>query len=329
MLTFASNGWGLFMQITNQTTAKTLLARRFIRSPFSLIADFSENRYWAYILMLPSLFLVAAVIVYPVIAGIAISFQRAQLNRPDRTGFIGLKNYIDLFQDSVFLQSLGNTALWVTAGVLMQFALGLLMALCLNTTLRGMKIARVLLLLPWILPTVVAGNMWALMLDSRLGVINDVLVKMGLMTSYKAWFADPRSAFPMVLVVALWQGFPFFTLLLLAGLQGIPDDLYEAAAVDGANRWNSFANITLPMLRPVIVAVIVLRTIGLVNSPDLIVILTTGGPGHATEILSSYAFLTAYAQLNFGYAGAISVIMLLLLMIFTAIYVRISGVARD
>jgi multiple sugar transport system permease protein len=317
------------MQIANQNAAETLPTSRLVRSPFSRLANFSESRYWAYILMLPSLLLVAAVIVYPVLSGIALSFQRAQLNRPDRTGFIGLKHYIDLFQDSVFLQALGNTATWVTAGVVIQFALGLLLALCLNTNLRGMKIARVLLLLPWILPTVVAGNMWALMLDSRLGVINDVLVKMGLMTSYKAWFADPKSAFLMVLVVALWQGFPFFTLLLLAGLQGIPDDLYEAAAVDGANRWSRFAYITLPMLRPVIVAVVVLRTIGLVNSPDLIVILTTGGPGHATEILSSYAFLTAYAQLDFGYAGAISVVMLLVLMFFTVIYVRVSGVTRD
>jgi multiple sugar transport system permease protein len=127
----------------------------------------------------------------------------------------------------------------------------------------------------------------------------------------------------------LWQGFPFFTLVLLAGLQSIPEDLYEAAAVDGASRWQRFRHITLPLLKPVIVAVTVLRTIGLVNSPDLIVILTTGGPGHATEVLSSYAFLTAYGTFDFGYAGAISVIMLVLLMVFTVIYVRVSGVTRD
>ncbi|MBX3085143.1 MAG: sugar ABC transporter permease [Anaerolineae bacterium] len=310
-------------------TAKQPLLRRSLLNPFQLLSTLSEGRFWAYILVLPSLLLVMAVIIYPVLSGILISFQRYQLNRPDRTGFIGLQHYAELLQDPVFIQTLWNTLIWVTAGVLLQFALGLAMALCLNTRLRGMTIARVLILIPWILPTVVAGNIWALMLDSRLGVINDILVKMGLLTNYRAWFAEPSTAFPTVIMIGLWQGFPFFTLLLLAGLHGIADDLYEAAAVDGANRWERFWFITLPMLRPVIVAVTVLRTIGLVNSPDLIVILTSGGPGHGTEVLSSYGFLTAYAQFDFGYAGAISVVMLILLMIFTAVYVRVSGVAQD
>src|SRR5437868_11775073 len=124
------------------------------------------------------------------------------------------------------------------------------------------------------------------------------------------------------MVVALWQGFPFFALLLLAGLQGIPDDLYEAAAVDGANRVRQFWYITLPLLRPVTVAAVILRVIGLVNSPDLILILTEGGPGNSTQVLSSYAFKVAYKSFDFGYAGALSVIMLLLLMVFTVVYVR-------
>jgi multiple sugar transport system permease protein len=303
--------------------------RRVTLNPFQLLSRLSEGRFWAYILVMPSLLLVFVVIIYPVLSGILISFQRYQLNRPDRTGFIGLQHYVNLFQDTVFLQTLTNTVIWVTSGVILQFLLGLAMALCLNTKLRGMTIARVLMLVPWILPTVVAGNIWALMLDSRLGVINDILVKFGLMTNYRAWFADPQTAFPAVVIIALWQGFPFFTLLLLAGLHGISDDLYEAAAVDGANRWERFWYITLPMLRPVIVAVIVLRTIGLVNSPDLIVILTSGGPGHSTEVLSSYGFQTAYGEFDFGYAGAISVIMLIILLIFTAIYVRVSGVAEE
>ncbi len=317
------------MQVSDRAVPEQAVVRRSTLNPFALLSNLSEGRYWAYILILPSLLLVMAVILYPVASGIALSLQRVQLNRPDRTGFIGLKHYADLLEDDVFIQALANTAVWVTSGVILQFGLGLLMALCLNARLRGMRVARVLMLLPWILPTVVAGNMWALMLDSRLGVINDLLVKFGLMTSYRAWFAEPQTAFPMVILVALWQGFPFFTLLLLAGIQGISEDLYEAAAVDGANRWQRFLHITLPLLRPVIVAVVVLRTIGLVNSPDLIVILTGGGPGHGTEILSSYGFLTAYAQYDFGYAGAISVVMLLLLMVATALYVRVSGVARD
>jgi multiple sugar transport system permease protein len=298
-------------------------------NPLRLLGQLSEGRYWTLLLIAPSLILILAVILYPVGSGIAISFQKLQLNRPDRTGFIGFGNYLALFKDPIFIQSLGNTLTWVVNGIASQFALGLITALALNRSLRGMQIARVLVVVPWILPTVVAGNMWALMLDSRLGVINDLLVKFGVLTQYKAWFADPNTAFPVVQLVAMWQGFPFFTLLLLAGLQAIPDDLYEAAAVDGANLWYQFIHITLPLLRPIIVAVVVLRVIGLVNSPDLLLILTKGGPGHATEILSSYAFQTAYAQFDYGYAATISVIMLVLLMVFTIVYVRVSSEARS
>jgi multiple sugar transport system permease protein len=298
-------------------------------NPLRLLGQLSEGRYWTLILIAPSLILILAMILYPVGSGIAMSFQKLQLNRPDRTGFIGLANYLALLKDPIFLQALGNTLVWVVNGIGSQFALGLITALALNRTLRGMKIARVLVVVPWILPTVVAGNMWALMLDSRLGVINDLLVKVGILSQYKAWFADPNTAFPVVQLVAMWQGFPFFTLLLLAGLQAIPDDLYEAAAVDGANLWHQFIHITLPLLRPIIVAVVVLRVIGLVNSPDLLLILTKGGPGHATEILSSYAFQTAYAQFDYGYASTISVIMLALLMVFTIVYVRVSSDIRS
>lgn len=314
-------------QIRPQITPRS--QRQISFNPLRLLGQLSEGRYWTLILIAPSLILILAMILYPVGSGIAISFQRLQLNRPDRTGFIGLGNYLALFKDPIFLQSLGNTLAWVVNGIGSQFALGMITALALNRPLRGMRIARVLVVVPWILPTVVAGNMWALMLDSRLGVINDILVKVGVLNQYKAWFADPNTAFPVVQFVAMWQGFPFFTLLLLAGLQAIPDDLYEAAAVDGANRWHQFIHITLPLLRTIIVAVVVLRVIGLVNSPDLLLILTKGGPGHATEILSSYAFQTAYAQFDYGYAATISVVMLALLMVFTVVYVRVSSEIRS
>jgi multiple sugar transport system permease protein len=299
-------------------------------NPFALPGLLSERRHWAYILIAPSLILVLIIVIYPVVSGVFLSFREMRLNRPNLgTGFVGFRHYIELLSDTVFLQALMNTVIWVVAGALTQFALGLVAALALHRPIRGMRIARVLILLPWLLPTVVAGNMWALMLDSRLGVINDILLKLGLITSYKAWFASPETALPMALVVALWQGFPFFTLLLLAGLDGIPDDLYEAASVDGANRWQQFWHITLPMLRPIIVAVVVLRVIGLVNSPDLVLILTGGGPGNSTQLLSLYAFKTAYNKFDFGYAGALSVVMLLLLLVFTIIYVRVSGVTKE
>lgn len=273
--------------------------------------------------------LVFVIIIYPIANGMGLSLQEVRLNRPDKTGFVGLKHYINLINDPVFRKALSNTFIWVVGGVASQFTLGLITALALNRPLRGMRVARVLVLLPWILPAVVAGHMWALMLDSRLGVLNDILLRMGIITNYRAWFAEKEIVFPAVLLVALWQAFPFFTLMLLAGLQGIPDDLYEAAAVDGASMLQQFRFITLPLLKPIIVATVILRVIGSVNSPDLLIVLTKGGPGDTTQVLSLYAFQQAYNQFNFGYAGALSVVMLAILMIFTVIYVRASGVARE
>ncbi|MDA0334865.1 MAG: sugar ABC transporter permease [bacterium] len=300
----------------------------------SRIALISETHAWAYLLLLPSFLLVLAVLIYPVGSGILLSFREMRLTRPDLgTAFIGLRHYRELWSDPVFHISLVNTTIWALVGTTAQFVCGLISALALNRGLHrllpGMRLARVLILLPWVMPSVVAGHVWALMLDSRLGVINDMLVRLGVLDRYMAFFADPQTALPAVLVVSTWGAFPFFTLFYLAALQGIPDDLYEAAGVDGAGLWLQFRHITWPMLVPIVVATIVLRMIGMVNAPDLLLVLTGGGPGHATQVLSLFAFQKAYAEFDFGYAAAVSVVMMLMLMAFTVVYVRISGVTKE
>jgi multiple sugar transport system permease protein len=294
------------------------------------VADLSESRRWAYYLLLPSLLMVAAVAVYPVASGVWMSFQRYNLLRAPVPTFIGLEQYAGLADDPVFWTSVRNTVVFVAVGVTSQFLLGLITALALNRPgLRAMPVLRVGLLLPWLMPTVVAGHMWSLLLDSRLGVVNDLLVRVGAVPGYVAWFAQAETAMWAVLMVDLWRNFPFFTLLLLAGLQGLPDELYEAAEVDGAGAWYRFLRITLPLLTPVIVAAVILRVIGLVNAPDLMIILTHGGPGLATHVLSLLAFNDAYTGFNFGAAAAVATVMLVLLMMFTTAYVRVSGVTRD
>jgi multiple sugar transport system permease protein len=294
------------------------------------LADLSESSHWAYYLLLPSLVLVAMVAVYPVASGVWLSLQRYNLLRAPAPTFVGLAQYADLWSDSVFWTAARNTVVWVAVGAGSQFLLGLIVALALNRPrLRGIGLLRLGLLLPWLMPTVVAGHMWSLLLDSRLGVINDVLVRVGLLHTYVAWFAQAETALGAVLVVDLWKNFPFFTLLLLAGLQGVPDELYEAAEVDGADAWYRFWRITLPLLTPVIVASVILRVIGLVNAPDLMIILTHGGPGLATHVLSLLAFNDAYTGFNFGAAAAVATVMLVVLMLFTSAYVRVSGVTRE
>ncbi|MGH2558698.1 MAG: carbohydrate ABC transporter permease [Thermomicrobiales bacterium] len=318
------------IQETPHTTRDRPASGRAGSSVLATIASVSERRGWAHLLLLPSLLLVAAVVVYPVGSGILISFRRMQINRPRLgTPFIGLDNYRALLEDDVFVTAAKNTLVWVVGGAASQFLVGMIAALALNRALPGFRLARILILLPWLLPSVVAAHMWALMLDARLGIINDLLVKLHLIDGYVAWFADPDWAMPSVLLAELWRWFPFFTLFLLAGLSGIPQELYDAAALDGASYRRQFFDVTLPLLQPVIVASVVLRVISLVNSPDLLVVLTNGGPGYKTQVLSLYAFQMAYNAFNFGYAAALSVVLLLVLIVFTGVYVRVTKVTQE
>lgn len=300
------------------------------RRPFlSSLGEISETRYWVYLLLLPSLLLLFLVVAYPTIYGFFISVREMRLTRPGLNGWVGMKHYVAMMSDRVFWISLKNTAIWVVAAVTIEMALGFVAALALNRNLPGTKIFGILILLPYFLPNVVAGHMWALLLDPRLGVINDILVRLGILSTYKAWFADPNTALAATILVEAWHGFPFFALLFLAGLKGIPEDLYKAAAVDGAGAFTKFRLITVPMLKTVITAAVILRVISLVNSPDLLLVLTGGGPGNSTQVLSLYAFQTAYRDFNFGYAGALSVVMFFILMVFATVYIRLARITKE
>lgn len=294
-----------------------------------MIGELSETRYWIYLLLLPSLVIILLVIAYPTLYGMAISFREMRLTRPGLAGWVGLKHYSAMIQDPVFWIALKNTVIWVTSAVVLELMFGFIAATALNRNVPGTGVFSVFILLPYFLPNVVAGHMWALLLDPRLGVINDILVRIGLLNSYKAWFADPNTALAATIFVEAWHGFPFFALLLLAGLKGIPHDLYKAAAVDGAGPISQFRLITVPMLKSIIAAAVILRVISLVNSPDLLLILTGGGPGDATQVLSLYAFQTAYKDFNFGYASALSVVMFVILMIFAYAYIRLSKITQE
>lgn len=299
-------------------------------NPFYWAERASEGRFWVTMLLLPAILVIAVIVLYPTLYGIGLSVREMRLTRPDLgTGLVGLKHYAALISDPVFWTAIRNTAVWVAASVAAEVALGLVSALVLNRPLPGLKAAAVLVLIPWFLPNVVAGNMWALLLDARLGVLNDIGVRVGILDSYKAWFADPATALAAAILVEAWHGFPFFTLLFMAALKGIPEELNEAAYVDGAGLRQRLRFVTLPMLKPIIVVSVILRVIGLVNSPELLLILTGGGPGHATMVLSLYAFETAYRAFDFGYSGALSVVALCLLMFFAYIYVRATNVVRD
>ncbi|WP_337268566.1 carbohydrate ABC transporter permease [Oryzifoliimicrobium ureilyticus] len=299
------------------------------RGLLTKISDLSETRYWVGLLLFPSLILLILVVAYPTLYGFVLSIREMRLTRPGLNGWVGPKHYLAILSDRIFWISLKNTVIWVTSAIAIEVTLGFAAALALNRNLPGTRIFGVLILLPYFLPNVVAGHMWALLLDPRLGVINDLLVRLGVLSAYKAWFADPTTALAATILVEAWHGFPFFALLFLAGLKGIPEDLYKAAAVDGAGVAQQFRLITVPMLKTVITAAVILRVISLVNSPDLLLVLTGGGPGNATQVLSLYAFQTAYREFNFGYAGALSVVMFIILMAFAILYIRFTRVAKE
>jgi multiple sugar transport system permease protein len=241
--------------------------------------------------------------------------------KPKDTRFIGLGNYLKALQDEVFWISLKNTVFWIVGVIVLQLLLGFVTALLLNREFRWRGLARSLILIPWVTPSVITALMWRWMYDGNNGVINDLLVRIGLLKSYFPWLANSSTALPAIMVALMWQGFPFFAIMILAGLQAIPRTLYEAAEVDGATRLQMFGRITLPMLMPILLTSILLRIIWVANSLDVIFVMTGGGPGYATHTLPVFAFIRAYKGLDFGYASTIAIFLTLLLIAIVAGYV--------
>jgi multiple sugar transport system permease protein len=251
-----------------------------------------------------------------------MSFQQNILYLPNEVHYIGLANYQQLFTDPVFWVALQNTLIWVVLSVFSQFILGFIGALVLNEKFRGRGLVRSVVILPWAIPGAVVGIIWGWLLDPNFGLIDDLLMKTGLIHHAIPWLSDTSTALLSIILANLWRGAPFFIIILLAGLQAIPNVLYEAARVDGASMWGRFIHITIPTLKPTIIISTVIRIIWTFNYPDLIFIMTNGGPANSTQILASYVLITAYELFNFGYAATLSVFTLILVLGFTIVYYK-------
>ncbi|MEW6264608.1 MAG: sugar ABC transporter permease [Thermodesulfobacteriota bacterium] len=232
-----------------------------------------------------------------------------------------LDNYSLLLKDSIFRQIFGNTVLFVVLSVASHFLLGLAVALALNMDIFAQPIFRLIGLLPWVVPDVVAGIIWRWMYDPVYGALNDLLMKLGLISGHIQWLSSPRLALLSVIFVNLWRGFPFVMLILLAGLQSIPKVLYEAAAIDGASRWQVFLHITLPSLKKMIVVALALDIVWEVRRFGLIQAMTQGGPGNLTEVLSTYIYKQYFQFFRFEYASAVAVFMTVVLLIVSLPYI--------
>ncbi|MFC7846955.1 carbohydrate ABC transporter permease [Arthrobacter sp. NPDC057388] len=274
---------------------------------------------------MPSIVLVVAVIAYPLLTGISLSLHTVVMTRPDLgRPFVWFENFVRMVQDPVILVAARNTAIYVVVGVVSQFIVGLIAAVVLNRRSKHIWVARTVVMLPWFLPPIAAAYMFAFMIDPRYGVLTKMLSFVGIDISGQGVLADPNLALWGALLVELWRSYPFFALFLLAALQGIPEELSEAAALDGATRYGYFRHIVWPMLKPVVIASTLLEGIRLANSPTMLLLLTNGGPGDSTQVLSLYAFQQAYQRFDFGYASAIAVALLVVVIGFTSVYVRVN-----
>ena len=288
-----------------------------------------STKAYPYILVAPTLLVIGVILLYPMFRGFVLSFHNHVLTRPLEQGFIGFDNYIAMFHDPIFWLSLRKTFWWVVASVFFQLLLGLGTALLLNEKFRGRALARGLVLIPWVMPSVVSGLMWAWIFDGTFGLANDILMKLGIISENIPWLGNAKTAFPVVIMTNIWKGFPFFAISILAGLQSIPKDLYEAAEIDGAGVWRRFLTVTMPHLRPVIITTTVLRLIWTANTTDLIFTMTKGGPGYTTHVLALYTYLKAWSELDFGYSSTMAIFLMLLLLIFIGIYMKLINKDKE
>lgn len=271
-------------------------------------------------LLAPAVFVTIVIVFMPMIQAVWTSFYDLVLFRPNASKFVGFANYVKLFSDPVFWAALWNTIIWIGLTVPLQMGLGLLTALLLNREFPWRGLARALIIIPWALPSVVIALMWRWIYDPNTGVLNDILIYLSIVKAAVPWLADPNVAIYAIIATLTWQGFPFFAVMILAGLQGIPKSQYEAASIDGASPWRQFLHITLPGIAPVLATAGLLRVIWVANSMDVIFVMTGGGPGYATYTLPLYAFIKARQNLDFGYGTSIAVTFTIFLGAFVAIY---------
>ena len=279
-----------------------------------------SERVLPYMLLAPAVFITIVIVFMPMVQAVWTSFYDLVLFRPNASKFVGFGNYVKLFNDPVFWAALWNTIVWIGLTVPLQMGLGLLTALLLNREFPWRGLARALIIIPWALPSVVIALMWRWIYDPNTGVLNDILIYLSIVKAAVPWLADPTVAIYAIIATLTWQGFPFFAVMILAGLQGIPKSQYEAASIDGASPWRQFLHITLPGIAPVLATAGLLRVIWVANSMDVIFVMTGGGPGYATYTLPLFAFIKARQNLDFGYGTSIAVTFTILLGAFVAVY---------
>ena len=278
-----------------------------------------RDRWLAYVFVAPAVVLVAVLMYYPMLGSVYESLFTTSFINP-KPKFIGLASYAKILSDPVFLQVLLNSLEWTAFVVVLQNLIGFLVALVLDQNLPGQGLMRSIILLPWILPGVVAAIVWRFMCDPQLGLINSLLVGWGFTGHAVAWLGDVRTAMPAAIAGEVWKGFPFSTVVYLAALQNIDQEQIEASIIDGARVWQRLRDVIFPAIRPVVAVNVLLTTILTFNYFDMIWVLTRGGPENSTHIFPTKIYELGFGQFRFGEASVYGVISLLLLVVFVAAF---------
>jgi multiple sugar transport system permease protein len=285
-----------------------------------------EARFAA-LLVAPAMAAIALVAFYPLGHALWLSFWKINLRFANTPWvFVGLGNYVDAITDDArWLNALRVTLTIAFTSLLAEFVLGMIFALVMNQSFRGRALVRASVLIPWSLTTVVSARMWQVIYHASYGVFNRILVDVGLIDAYKPWIISPVFTIWAMIGADVWKTTPFVALLLTAGMQLIPGELYEAAAIDGATAWDRFWRITFPLLRPTMLVALLFRMIDVFRMLDLPFVLTGGGPGQATETLSLYTYRVIFTDLKFGGGSALAVLTFLMILGTAFVFIKVLG----
>jgi len=291
----------------------------------------NKDFYIPYLLIGPSVLAIIIFMLIPILQVFNLSLQDYSTNSLSGVGkYIGFDNFTKLFtNDKVFSKAFFISLKWVSAEIVGQVFFGVIIALILNQKFKGRGFFRSITFMPWAVSGVLTTMLWSIMYNQHVGIINDLLIKLGILEDGIAWLANPKTTFGAVVVAELWRGIPFFAITVLAGLQSISADIYESADIDGCDSFQKFIYITLPHLKETLTFSILLRCIWEFNSIDLIFTMTNGGPLRLTTTMPVYLMQTAIVGGNYGYGSAQAVIMSVGLLIFSVLYLKVTRYGRE
>ena len=287
-----------------------------------------KRTYW--LMLLPVAIFLALFVYFPAIRGLAMAFQNYQIFDLSDTGFNGLANFYAVISDPNirFLRIVANTLFWLFGSLFFQLLLGFILALLMRRPFRGRGIYAGLVFYAWALSGFAIGLTWAWLFNGQFGLINDALMRTGIIQERIPFLSTPKFAMISVIVANIWYGVPFFGIMLLSALQSVPNELYEFATIDGCNRFRQLFSITIPYIRPVIVSTVLLRTMWILNFPDIIYAMTGGGPANSTNTLATQMINKVFKEYNYGHGAAISLIIMVLLFFYAIFYLKINSEER-